>query len=323
MLLPCLAMQTSPHNKQILLGIAIILFSILFSSPAVAQPVRAGFLYTLANFTGPIKRDFSRVAVDMARTEIYVLYQNNVTVFNDAGMEVYRFGDDLDLGQLVDVAVDEEGDVLLLSYKESRWAIIRCNFRGEPKSQVELGNLPRTFSNFSPNRMIYRGGSYYLASTIGMRLVVADRQGTFKKGYDLVSLFDLEEKDRENTEVFGFDVDREGNILLTVPVLFRVYILSPDGKLNYFGQPGGAPGRFNIVAGVVRDSQGNYLVVDKLKCSVSVFDKNFKYITQFGTRGYKPGNLIAPEWIAIDSRDRVYVTQLGRRGVSAYNLSHN
>ena len=171
--------------------------------------------------------------------------------------------------------------------------------------------------------MIYRQTGFYLASLFTMKLAILDLEGNFKKGYDLIPLFELEEKDRGNVEVSGFSVDAGGNIVMTVPVLFRAYVLSPDGAVTWFGKPGGAPGRFNIVAGIVSDRQGNYLVVDRLKGSVLVFDKNFNFVTQFGVRGYRPGELIFPNEIAIDNGDRIYVTQMGRRGVSVYRLNYN
>jgi len=304
------------------LYVVAIALSMLFSAPAESQPVRGSYIYTLSSFTGSIPYNWSRVTADRERNEIYVLYQNNVSIFNESGMEVYRFGDDIDLGHVVDVALDEEGDVLLLTYKDSRSAIIRCNYRGEPKSRIELRNLPNGFSDFSPNRMVYQRGNFYLASPMGMQIVIADREGNFKKGYDLIPLLELEEKDRGNTEIAGFSVDRGGNILMTIPVLFKAYILSPDGKIDSFGKPGGAPGKFNLVAGIVRDSRGNYLIVDKLKAAVMVFDGNFNFVSQFGSYGYKAGNLIYPDDIVMDNGDRVYVTQMGRRGVSVYRLTY-
>jgi hypothetical protein len=238
-------------------------------------------------------------------------------------MEIYRFGDDLDLGHIVDVGVDQKGEVLLLSYKGSKGGVIRCNYRGEPKSEIELKNLPPAFSGFAPNRMACQNGDLYLMSLFGLNVVIVNQEGHFKKGYDLFTLLELEEKDRGNVEIIGFSVDREGNILFTVPTLFRAYVLSPDGKLSWFGRPGSAPGRFNIAAGIARDGRGNYLVVDKLKCAVMVFDQNFKFITQFSERGYKPGYLIAPDGIAIDNSNRIYVTQAARKGVSVFKLTYN
>jgi DNA-binding beta-propeller fold protein YncE len=242
-------------------------------------------------------------------------------------MEIYRFGDDLDLGHIVDVAVDKNGDILLLTYKQLEGEpvaeIIQCNYRGDPKSKIDLKNIPSQFPKFLPNRMVFQDGTIYLASLMGLNIVLADHQGNFIKGYDLFPLLELEEKDRGNVEIWGFSVDREGNILLTVPTLFRACILSQDGKLTWFGRPGSTAGKFNVIAGIVRDSKGNYLVVDKLKCTVMVFDQNFKFISQFSQRGYKPGYLIAPDDIAIDNSDRIYVTQAARKGVSVFKLTYN
>lgn len=305
------------------LSLAAIVLAVLISAPAESASVKGGFMYTLSNFTGPIPYNHSRVTADKDRNEIYVLYQSTLRLFNESGMEIYHFGDDLDLGQIVDAAVDEQGDILLLAYKDSSSGIVRCNYRGEPKSRIELRNLPITFSDFSPNRMVYRDGIFYLVSSMGMKIVIADREGNYKKGFDLFTLLELEEKDRGNTEIGGLSLDREGNILLTIPVLFSAYILSPDGRIRSFGKPGSAPGKFNLVTGIARDSKGNYLVVDALKSAVMVFDKSFNFVTQFGSYGYKPGNLVFPEDIAIDNRDRAYVTQAGRRGVSVFQLTYN
>jgi hypothetical protein len=302
-----------------------IALSGLVAAPVAAQPqpVRSSFIYRLASFTGPIPYNHARVTMDRQRNETYVLYANSVRIFNDSGMEIYQFGDDLDLGQLADVATDEEGDIFLLAYKEYRGSIVRCNFRGEPKSTIELRNFPKEYSDFKPNRMIYQQGNFYFASLSGLQVVVTDREGNFKNGYDLFSLLEFEEKDRENVEVVGFNVDMAGNILLTVPVLFRAFTISPTGEVNYFGKPGSAPGRFNIVGGISRDSKGNYLVVDKLKCAVLVFDKSFNFVTQFGGYGKKPEDLVFPDEIAIDRDDRIYVTQMGKRGVNVYRLGSN
>ena len=310
------------HRESRLLIFLTAFFLFTLCIPAMAA-VKASFLYSLSGFTGTIPYNWARVSVDKERSEIYVLYQNTLRIFNESGMEIYRFGDDLDLGQVVDVAAEPNGDVLLLAYKQSGSEIIRCNYRGEPKSRIGLRNLPPQFSNFSPTRMVYQGGHFYLANHGDMRIVVTDREGNFKRGYDLIPLLEMEEKDRGDMDIVGFNVDKEGNILFTVPVLFKACILSPEGTMNWFGRPGSTQGKFNVIAGIARDSKGNYLVVDKLKCAVMVFDKSFNFITQFGYRGLKPDNLIAPDDITIDNDDRIYVTQSRRRGVSVFKLNYN
>ncbi|MFB3885116.1 MAG: 6-bladed beta-propeller [Thermodesulfobacteriota bacterium] len=314
------------HRKNWLLVLIATLFLVSAWGPPSEAKVAASFLYNLSDFTGVIPFTWTRVSVDQERDEIYVLHENRIRVFNAFGMEVYRFGDDLDLGQIVDIAIDQEGNILLLSYTTSdkgpRYSIHICNYRGEPTLVRELKDLPPKFAGFSPNRMVYRDGNLYFVSFLGLEVVVTDFNGNFKKGYDLLSLLELGEKDRGSVEISGFSVDKEGNILFTVAVLFKAYVLSADGRLDSFGRPGGAPGRFNVVAGIVADSKGNYLIADKLKSAIMVFDKKYNFLTQFGYRGSKPGNLVVPDEIAIDQHDRVFITQARKRGVSVFRITH-
>jgi len=315
-------------KKQLLILIAIA-FLVLSPGAAKAQPVRGSYLYNLSNFTGTISFSWPRVFIDQERNEVYVVYQNFIRIFNEAGMEVYSFGDDLDLGTIVDLALDRDGNILLLSYKWSQttytvdYEITHCNYRGEPKSTTAVKNLPPQYSKFSPNRMIYREGNLYLASKVTMVVIVTDTDGVFKEVYDILPLLELEEKEKQDAMMESFTMDREGNFLFTIPPLFRAYKISPDRKVSYFGKSGSTAGRFNIVAGIASDNKGNILVVDKLKCSVMVYDKNFTFLNQFSSRGWKPGFLIAPEDIVVDNQDRVYVTQAGNKGISVFKMTYN
>jgi hypothetical protein len=51
-----------------------------------------------------------------------------------------------------------------------------------------------------------------------------------------------------------------------------------------------------------------------------IFDKDFKFLREFGYRGYGPGNLIAPMELTVDDRGRIYVSQSARRGVSVFQV---
>jgi hypothetical protein len=321
--------RSSRAIGQTIVGMSVLLLlSAAYPETLTAGPVKVGYLYNLSNFTGPIRISAPRVSVDTERNEVSVLYQNVVRVFNDSGMETYRFGDDLDVGGIVDVTNDKAGNILLLSYKWSEadasniGMITRCNYRGEPTGELRLRNLPPQFAGFGPQRVIYKNDHLYFINLMDLRIVVTDQEGNFAKGYDLFQLLELPEKDRGDIELMDLTVHSDGSMLFTIPILFRAYRLYPDGKILSFGKPGGAPGRFNIVSSMVIDSAGNYLIVDKLKYTVMVFDDKHNYVTQFGFKGRKPGNLIAPDQIVIDGGDRVYITQNGRRGVNVYKVIH-
>ncbi len=307
---------------------AIFLLGIMFfgiaSTDALAE-VETTFLYNLSNFSGPIPFNWSSFHVDNERNEIYVLdtREKDIRIFNDQGMEVYHFGDDGSLGSVVDLAVDTDGNILVLSKGRAKSSIIVCNFRGEPVSELALKNLPPDYSGFSPDRMVYRKERLYLVNTFSLKIVVTDTNGFFRNVYDLGALIEIEEKKRADTEIGGFSVDRQGNMLFTVPVLFSAYKLTPDGKITGFGRPGGAPGKFNIVGGIVADDRGFYYVADRLKSVVIIFDKHFKFQTQFGYRGFRPHNLIGPRNLVLDTKGRLYVSQLGNRGISVFKITYD
>jgi len=302
-----------------------VLLMVALSAPAATAEIKASYIYSLSDFYGLIPYSWPRVVLDSGKTEIYVLYQNNIKVFSGNGMEVYEFGDDLDVGGIVDIAVDEETNIFLLTYRGENYAIVRCNFRGEPKETMAIKGLPEALSGFIPYRMAYRKGTFYWASFRRMQIVVTDRNGNYIDSYDIKQMIELglsEEEKRKAAEldIVGFNVDKEGNMLFTVPTLFKVYRLTPDRKLSSFGAPGSIPGRFGIIAGVAEDNRGNYLVTDKLKSVVMVFDKDYTFLTEFGHRGGNPDNLIGPAEIAIDNNDRIFVTQTRKRGVSVFRL---
>jgi hypothetical protein len=288
---------------------------------ALAAP-DAAFMYTLSNFSGPVPYNWGRVFVDKERNETYVLYKSSIRVFNQSGMEIYRFGDDSDLGHIIDAAVDVVGNIVLLTDRGAGVELLRCDFRGEPVAKLEIKNLPPEYSAFSPNRIICREGRIFLADLGAMKVIVTTADAKFEKGYDIAPLLELTEKEKAGAEIVGFSVDRHGNILFTIPVIFKAFRLSADGELTFFGESGSAPGRFGVVSGIIADNKGNYMVADKLKNTVMVFDENHKFLLEFGYRGAGPGGLSTPGDLAIDGQDRVYVTQGGQRGVNVYRMNY-
>jgi hypothetical protein len=320
-------------TKQLLALIAIS-FLVLSSGNAKAQAVKGTFLYSLSSFTGPIPYSWVELTLDKEKNEVYVCngWDGSVRIFNENGMEVYNFGEDSDLGNIsmTHLAVDRDGNILLLSYnhdvKGTSYSIIRCNFRGEVISRFQPQNLPSDFSGFSPSRIIYReykDGRLYLVDKNLMKVAVTDMSGAYLDGFDLAGLLGFDEKKRADTGIVGFNVDREENILFTIPVLFQAYKLSPDRKIVSFGQRGSAPGKFNVVGGIVSDDKGYLYLTDTLRCVVMIFDKDFKFLREFGYRGYRPSNLIAPMELTVDNMGRIYVSQSARRGVSVFQVKYD
>jgi hypothetical protein len=304
-----------------LFAISLAMLLVSTAVPAGAAEVTVDYLYNLSDFTGVLPYYWARVVNDDEQAETYVTSGNAVDIFDRNGMLVYEFL--YDDGAVYDSAALPGGDILLLT--QNRWLseIVRCNYRGEPKSTITLKNIPAEFSDkLRINRMEYRNGELYLADLGEMRVIVVDMDGNFLRGYDVAALLQLGEEDKRDTGMSGFSVDREGDFLFTIAATAKAAYVKPDGMVYMFGKRGSGTGKMGVPSGIAADEKGNLLVADKLRCVVLVYDKGGKFKKEFGFRGFGPGNLIVPSDIAIDGRGRVYVSQLRARGVSIYQLGY-
>jgi hypothetical protein len=301
------------------------LLPLMTTAPAFAEEghIDVSYLYNLSDFEGAIPYNAARTFTDDARSEIYVYSSGGVDIFNSSGMQVYHFDYDRELGGVFDAAVDDNGDILLLTYKDGAYRIVHCNYRGEPVSSVVLRDLPPEFEGFRPGRIAYHDGCFYLANQGEMRVVVTDAGGSFQKGYDLAVVFNFSDEQRADSGIDGFTVDKRGNMLFTISALGRACRFSPDGTADEFGKRGSGPGKFGVPCGIAADKAGNLLVTDKLRGVVLIFDKELKFVKEFGIRGLRPGNLIVPNEISVDTTaNRVYVSQMSRRGVNIYQITY-
>jgi hypothetical protein len=318
-------MKRKMQSAALLFAHLSIPFVVVFVAVPASAGMEAHFIYTLSDFKGTVEAPMAKMAVDRERNETYVIYQEAVHVFDVNGMEIYSFSDaDTNLGTVRDLVVLPDGDIITLSflYQYGKTKIIRRNYRGEPISEMEIKDLPSELAKFDPNGMRYNNGLLYFIDSKALQVVVTDLNGSLKKSYDVRPLLDLkpEEQTAGDVMITGFDVDPKGNILFTISVLFRAYVLYPDGRLQGFGEAGSLPGKFNIASDIAADNRGNYLVGDKLKGAVQVFDKDFKFLYMFGDWGGKPGTLHSPVYIAVNRKDMVFVSQSGHGGVSVYRM---
>lgn len=309
--------QSVKHNLTVLLAMSFLMPAGIVSAEGT---ISISYLYNLSNFSGILPVSWVGVSIDESRDEAYVLPGQGIKIFNDRGMEVYSFDEAGEIGVVSDVAVDDEGNIIAIS--ASQHEIVRCNYRGERIGSMELKNLPPEFSGFFPSRVFFQKGAFYFAGSGLTKVVVTDREGLYKDGYDIAALVDPDGESREDNDIVGFSVDREGNILFTMPLRAKAGIVSPDKQVRTFGQRGSIAGQFGVASGIVSDASGRFiLVADTLRCVVMIFNRDLRFQAEFGSLGLRPGNLVGPMQLAVDSKNRVYVTQLRNRGISVYQLT--
>lgn len=313
-------MKNNGLNIRIPSVLAAVLLVLLGSTGALAD-VKASYLYTFSNFTGKVSYSWATMSVDREHGEIYAIYQGAVSVFNSVGMEVYQFGDDAQLGHIMDVAPEQDGRILLLSSDGSKTSILRCNYRGDLMETVELKGVPTDIA-LRPQRIVAWKGHIYLADLSGRMIVVTDSQGAFRDSYDVGAYLAKDEKPGMKNELLGFNVDREGNMLFTVPTLFLAFRMSRDHQIESFGGAGNLPGKFNVAGAITSDERGYIYVADILKSVVMIFDRDFSFQMQFGQRGDEPGNLNVPLNIEL-IKDKLFVNQSRNKGVSVFRMAYN
>lgn len=119
-------------------------------------------------------------------------------------------------------------------------------------------------------------------------------------------------------------IDREGNLWLTDYLRHVAQKYSPTGKLLLtLGEPGkrgnddkhfSGPTDAAILSNgdvFISDGYGNRRVVH--------FDKQGRYVKQWGEEGLEPGQFLLPHAIVADSRDRLYVADRNSARVQVFN----
>jgi len=292
-----------------------------------AQEFRATYQYNLSDFNGTVRYLWPKFTVNLTQNEVFVLdpKERDIRIFNESGMEVFRFGEDGEFPTVMDVAVSDTGDIYVISRSREGCTIIPTNYRGEPLgTEIRARNLPPEYATLRPDRVALQNRAFYFVDSNQMKIAVTDLTGSFVRGMDLKAILDfdsMEEKETEGADITGFSVDKNGNVYFTIAVFFSAYRLSPDGRVERFGQAGSGPGKFAVVSGIVSDSDGYIYVSDRLRSAVLAFDSDLKFVGEFGYRGDRPENLIVPDHLAVDGKDRLYVAQAANRGVSVFSIT--
>jgi DNA-binding beta-propeller fold protein YncE len=329
----------------------LVLFSLAILACAsvclAGENLQVSYLYKLSTFTGTAEvGSWPTIRVDDMNNEVYVVSPEEISVYQN-GMQIYNItgesSDQAGSQQIFDTVVKKDGSIIFLTKPfrngKSTFELINANFRGEPRSVLELKNLPSELADFQADRMLYRDGLLYLASMAKPRIVVVDEEGSYQRSYDVVAVLradaDLEAKKSRKArkdarmadmevewELGDVSLDQTGNILFTVPVLGSAYILTPELQLQRISKRGSGPGKFGIPSGIAADGKGNYFVSDLLKCVVMVFDRDLAFIDEFGGRNFGQASLIAPRSIVMDSKNRLYISQAEVMGVSVFQLTY-
>ena len=124
----------------------------------------------------------------------------------------------------------------------------------------------------------------------------------------------------------GMRVDPDDNLWVTDIKQHMVFKCDPLGKLllalGTNARPGTGTGQFNKPTDVAFGPDGDFFVSDGYgNTRVLKFDRNGKFVTQWGTAGSKPGEFNLPHSIVIDSKQRVLVGDRENNRIQVFDLT--
>jgi sugar lactone lactonase YvrE len=106
---------------------------------------------------------------------------------------------------------------------------------------------------------------------------------------------------------------------------------NPDGSFSFsFGSSGSGNGQFNSPASIaIDDGAGELIIADNTMESgmmgayqnprIQIFDKDGNYIRRFGIRGVGEGKLFRPNGVAVDAKNRIYVSDAYQNVVQVFD----
>lgn len=242
--------------------------------------------------------------------------------------------------------VPEEG---IRSYEETTAALefrlgIQAYYKGSYNEAIRQFEI--ALSNLPNDSLIleWLGNAYYKAGMEGTAL--SYWQSAVNNGYGGLLLQnkieivrerrvtgDFEEKYMKLTETGNFEGNFNGNLVFSGPVSIlpnmdgtlwvsaynsnKLFLMNLNGKvldtitgpLNGFDRP----------LDIVRFDGDKILVAESAGDRICVLDSKAHFIKYIGSKGRALGNMVGPQYIAVDSFDRIYVTDYGNRRVDVFD----
>jgi DNA-binding beta-propeller fold protein YncE len=164
-----------------------------------------------------------------------------------------------------------------------------------------------------------QGGRLYLTDSVLDQVVVFDLSGQEK--FRFGSRGEEPGKFNHPTDLW---LDRQGRLLVTDPLNYRIQIFSRDGVYlsDIAKEAGDASGDFSKPKGIAVDSDGNIYLADALLDDVQIFDEQGRLLLVFGDRGSRFGEFWMPAGIFIGADDTIYVADAYNYRVQTFRYRH-
>ena len=250
------------------------------------------------------------VVADLHSGEILVCdtTANRIVIFDPQGRFRYEIRGGATFQSPIDLAVDPEGYLFVVSQASSQVTLL--DFDGRLLHRLSLAGLPdeAVAPRFSSLAISPAGDRLYLMDFENDRLWITDRQGAIVASVDTTvgrTPKEIEELRYGKVDVYG------ETVLLPIPNDGLVHLYDLEGRTRgTIGDPGSAECQLMFPAAAALDEEGKVLILDQQRAMFMTWDLDRgACVSEHYGFGNAPGAFYQPSDMTLDASGRLYVSQ--------------
>jgi DNA-binding beta-propeller fold protein YncE len=293
----------------VILFVTLLTMGVSWGQDAYTR-ISAKFIFALGTEETALQLDQPRrVRQDHRTGEFYLLDtgHNRVVILNSQGNYLFEFANQDKLQSPIDIAVDDQGRMYILSMLVNGSSIQVFDYNGDYLYPFVIQGGPDSDSLAIGSLVIKDQDRMFLTDELGGRIITCNLSGDYVNEFPIFQ--DLKDNLRREQMLGAIHLDGD-LIYIPLPMLGSVYCYNTQGSLvTVVGQSGAGYGELSFPLAVSTDLNHNVLVLDKHRHTVVSYDSTGRVNGEFGGMGKDPGWFYHPIDIMVDARNRVWVTQ--------------
>ena len=262
-----------------------------------------------------------QIRYDRNHQEYYVADTGNdrVVILDENGLNDFEFAAKDIFHAPTDIAVASDGKIFILGSMVGGRRIQVFDYNGEYRHPFTIKGNPDGDTPDIVSMAIDEQDIIYLLDNRQKQVLICDLTGRLLSDIQLFTEMDSKER---NEQSLGNLYISDDQIYVPAPMVGSVYCYNTDGTfVKMIGQKGGAYGELSFPVAICKDSQGNYLVLDKHRYTIVGYDSQGMPMGEFGGKGVGPGWFYHPNSMIIDSSDRIWVAQIFLNRIQVLQLT--
>lgn len=233
---------------------------------------------------------------------------NRILIFQPSGTFLYSFSLSQFMTSPQDIATDPQGAIYVLGAVQGGSLVYSFDFDGLPLAPVAWTGTTETGPPDLRSLACDDVGRLYGLDHDGLRIVSCWPDGRDERSF---SLTEQVGRQAAQEQVLGSLTWADGELLVPVSSLGTVLRYTPDGEyLGSIGHQGSVTGALNFPVAAEVTPEGLVLVLDKNRFNVACFDREGRFLGEFGGKGLSPGWFFQPSLLAVPAPDRVAIGQI-------------